>query len=82
MNCPYCGTPKFRTSRIRFSDLPRLALLQFPVRCRLCRERFHVGMSLALHLAQSQRVREAEQAKDRRDKYKGKDTKDNSEHVA
>jgi hypothetical protein len=70
MNCPYCGTPKFRTSRIRFSDLPRLALLQFPVRCRLCRERFHVGFSLALHLLQSQRVREDEEATVRREKYK------------
>jgi len=73
MNCPYCGTQKFRTSRVRFSDIPRLALLQFPVRCRLCRERFHVGISLALHLLQSQRVREKEDAEQRRDKYKGKD---------
>ena len=77
MNCPYCGTPKFRTSRIRFSDIPRLALLQFPVRCRLCRERFHVGMSLAMHLSQSQRVREAEEANERREKYKGKDSTEN-----
>ena len=73
MNCPYCGTPKFRTSRVRFADIPRLALLQFPVRCRLCRERFHVGISLALHLLQSQRVREDEDAEARREKYKGKD---------
>jgi hypothetical protein len=73
MNCPYCGTPKFRTSRIRLADLPRLALLQFPVRCRLCRERFHVGISLALHLLQSQRVREGEDEAARREKYKGKD---------
>jgi hypothetical protein len=73
MNCPYCGTPKFRTSRIRFSDVPRLALLQFPVRCRLCRERFHVGISLALHLKQAERVREDEEAEVRREKYKGKD---------
>jgi hypothetical protein len=58
---------------VRFSDIPRLALLQFPVRCRLCRERFHVGISLALHLLQSQRVREKEDAEQRRDKYKGKD---------
>jgi hypothetical protein len=79
MNCPYCGTPKFRTSRIRFADIPRLALLQFPVRCRLCRERFHVGISLALHLSQSQRVREEEDAIERREKYKNKD---NTEHVA
>jgi len=58
---------------VRFSDIPRLALLQFPVRCRLCRERFHVGISLALHLLQSQRVREGEEASARREKYKGKD---------
>jgi hypothetical protein len=74
MNCPYCGTPKFRTSRVRFSDIPRLALLQFPVRCRLCRERFHVGLSLALHLLQSQRVREKEELDlQRRQKYNDKD---------
>lgn len=77
MNCPYCGTPKFRTSRVRFADIPRLFLLQFPVRCRLCRERFHVGISLALHLLQSQRVREDEDAEARRDKYKGKDNTEN-----
>ena len=74
MNCPYCGTPKFRTSRVRFADLPRLALLQFPVRCRLCRERFYVGVSLALHLLQSQRVREGEDEVSRREKYKSKDS--------
>lgn len=73
MNCPYCGTPKFRTSRLRFADIPRLALLQFPVRCRLCRERFSVGISLALHLLQAQRVREDEEAALRREKYKSKD---------
>jgi len=75
MNCPYCGTPKFRTSRVRFSDIPRLALLQYPVRCRLCRERFHVGLSLAMHLLQSQRVREGEDAQLKREKYKAKDNK-------
>jgi hypothetical protein len=57
---------------VRISDIPRLALLQFPVRCRLCRERFHVGLSLALHLLQSQRVREDEDTTARREKYKGK----------
>jgi len=77
MNCPYCGTPKFRTSRVRISDLPRLALLQFPVRCRLCRERFHVGLSLALHMLQAQRVREGEEAEIRREKYKNKDKSEN-----
>jgi len=62
---------------VRISDLPRLALLQFPVRCRLCRERFHVGLSLALHLLQAQRVREGEEAEIRREKYKNKDKSEN-----
>ncbi len=69
MNCPYCGTPKFRTSRVRLADLPRLALLQYPVRCKLCRERFHVGLGLALHLFQSQRARAREEAAERRERY-------------
>ena len=77
MNCPYCGTPKFRTSRVRFVDLPRLALLQFPVRCKLCRERFHIGISLALHLLQSERVRKLEDAEERREKYKRKEEESN-----
>jgi len=71
MNCPYCGTPKFRTSRFRFGDVPRLVLLQFPVRCRSCRERFHVGMSLALHLLQTQRIKMREEAL-RMELYKSK----------
>lgn len=62
---------------MRLADLPRLALLQFPVRCRLCRERFHVGVSLALHLLQSQKVREGEEAEIRREKYKAKDNTEN-----
>jgi len=73
MNCPHCGTPKFRTSRMRWADLPRLALLQFPVRCRLCRERFHVGFWLALNLIQSERIQEREEAALRRESYKTKD---------
>jgi len=55
---------------VRFSDLPRLALLQFPVRCRLCRERFHVGMSLALHMLQAEKVRAIKDAEMQREEYK------------
>jgi hypothetical protein len=73
MNCPYCGTPKFRTSRIRLVDLPRLALLQYPVRCKLCRERFHVGLPLALHLFRSQKARAREEATERRERYQPKE---------
>ncbi len=70
MRCPYCGTPKFRTSKLRITDFPRLALLQFPVRCKVCRERFYVGISLALHVLQAQRVRKAEEAAAQREEYK------------
>lgn len=73
MNCPYCGTPKFRTSRVRLVDIPRLALLQYPVRCKLCRERFHVGLGLALHLFRSQRARAHEEAAERQERYQTKE---------
>jgi hypothetical protein len=62
---------------VRFSDIPRLALLHFPVRCKLCRERFHVGISLALHMLQAERVRAGEEAEMRREKYKNKDKTEN-----
>lgn len=67
MRCPYCGTAKFRTSHLRFPDLARLALLQFPVRCKLCRERTYVGLSLALNVLQAERVRRREEAAQRRE---------------
>ena len=73
MRCPYCGTPKFRISRIRFGDLPRLALLQFPVRCKSCRERFHVGLSLAMNILQSERVRKREESALHRAKLRDKE---------
>jgi len=72
MRCPYCGTPKFRTSRVRLGDLPRLALLQFPLRCKSCRERFHVGLSLALNVLQSERVRKREESALNRQKLREK----------
>jgi hypothetical protein len=36
-------------------------------------------MSLAMHLSQSQKIRETEEAAERREKYKSKDS---TEHVA
>jgi hypothetical protein len=78
MNCPSCGTPKFRISRVRLADIPRIALLQYPVRCRLCRERFYVGLWLALHMLQAHRIRGAEEAKVRRNQYKTKENVGNT----
>jgi len=43
-------------SRFRWSDLERLALLQYPVRCRNCRRRTFAGLPLALALYQARRA--------------------------
>ena len=37
--CDRCGSSRFRTSRLRLSDLPRLFLFRYPVRCLVCRRR-------------------------------------------
>jgi hypothetical protein len=53
--CLDCSSSNFRLSRLRLTDLERLALLQYPVRCRNCRRRTYVGLSLALVLFQARR---------------------------
>lgn len=61
MRCPYCGSTSFRTSRLRLSDIARLLLFQYPVRCRACRERQFTGLTLALNLRQAGRIRRMEE---------------------
>ena len=39
VNCYWCGSINMRTSRFQPQDLLRLLRLQYPVRCRACRER-------------------------------------------
>ena len=39
LRCRNCGMLSFRRSRLRNTDLVRLLLLQYPVRCRKCLER-------------------------------------------
>jgi hypothetical protein len=39
--CRHCGMRNFRRSRFRKTDLVRVLLLQYPVRCRECHERDH-----------------------------------------
>jgi len=41
-HCRICGMPDFRLSHLRSRDLGRLLTLQYPVRCRTCRERHFV----------------------------------------
>jgi hypothetical protein len=57
VTCPECSSSSFRLSRFRVKDLERLLLLQYPVRCRQCHRRAYAGLTLALVLLQSSRVR-------------------------
>ena len=57
MVCAECASSDFRLSRFRWGDLERLALLQYPVRCRNCRQRTFVGLPLALALYQARRAK-------------------------
>jgi hypothetical protein len=57
VTCVECGLSSFRLSRFRWSDLERLALLQYPVRCRNCRRRTFAGLPLALALYQARRAK-------------------------
>jgi hypothetical protein len=36
VTCTECSSSSVRLSRFRWSDMERLALLQYPVRCRNC----------------------------------------------
>ena len=62
MTCPDCLSTDFRISRFRWQDLERLALLQYPVRCRKCHRRTFAGLPLALVLLQARRARRAKRA--------------------
>jgi hypothetical protein len=55
--CTECSASSFRLSRFRWTDLERLVLLQYPVRCRNCRRRTYAGFTLALALYQARRAR-------------------------
>lgn len=50
MICPRCGAARFRSSRLRLSDLARLLVLQRPVRCRVCLRRRYVSIFAAMNL--------------------------------
>jgi hypothetical protein len=41
MKCIYCQSSRLRFSHIQFFDFEHLFLLQMPVRCRSCQERFY-----------------------------------------
>jgi hypothetical protein len=44
MRCFGCNSKIMRPSRLRFSDVGRVFLLQYPVRCRICLQRNYVTL--------------------------------------
>lgn len=57
MNCLWCGSSSLRTSRLHFLDLARLSILQYPVRCRECDERFFTNVFRAFRLNAATKAR-------------------------
>ena len=45
--CPHCGSGDFRSSHLRMADVLRLAILQRPLRCSICLERFYLRRKVA-----------------------------------
>lgn len=57
MRCILCGSTNFRLSRLRVSDLPRMVVLRYPVRCRDCHKRAFMGLPFALKVGYEDRLR-------------------------
>jgi hypothetical protein len=58
--CCVCGFLKFRTSRLRSSDLSQLLLMRLPVRCLNCGERTYASVSQFLRLRRTRKARHRE----------------------
>ena len=57
--CRFCGLETFRPSLFRFrpSDLARLLVLQFPVRCMTCEQRTFASLNQFLKLRGKYKMR-------------------------
>lgn len=49
--CAYCYENKLHRSHLRIVDLPFLLLMQYPVRCHVCRRRQSIALAPAMRLA-------------------------------
>ena len=56
-NCDACGSRRFRLSRFRLSDLPRLFAFLYPVRCVLCEQRSYASLSWVMEYRRRRRRR-------------------------
>lgn len=43
-HCQLCGSTDLRASRVRAKDVLRLFMLQYPMRCWVCRNREYVSV--------------------------------------
>lgn len=57
MRCNICGSTTFRLSRLRISDLWRLAIFQYPVRCRECYKRAFMSFPSARKIRAQDKLR-------------------------
>jgi hypothetical protein len=58
--CPNCWSSQLRVSRFRLLDFVWLLMLQMPVRCKECQQRFHSSLYFALK--KGREVKRARQA--------------------
>jgi hypothetical protein len=56
MKCSSCFSSRVRRSRFRLADIPRLFLLELPIRCHSCYERDYVRIFRALKLGGAKRT--------------------------
>jgi len=59
-HCLWCESTNVRNSRLRLADGPRLMLLQWPVRCHTCEERYYASVVTAWKLRQATKARRSE----------------------
>jgi len=60
VRCSWCGSTSLRASRFQLPDLRQLLLLQYPVRCRTCRDRSYRFLPLLWKLPKAARAHRTE----------------------
>jgi hypothetical protein len=61
MKCRHCGSTGFRPSRLRKTDIFRLLILRYPIRCRDCQQRKFVSFPVALKVRHDNKLRHEEE---------------------
>jgi hypothetical protein len=60
MHCVWCGSSRLSNSPLKSADIPKLFLLQAPVRCHFCNERYSASLFSVLKLNSAARARRRE----------------------